>query len=100
MRMPMRMPNPKVLPVPTREGGDASDNVCHFADRLLRRGFPLHLEQRGVVLSPGTWEADLTYLTHLIAPLKEESPAEPLDLWRGNRHIARIDVAQIQEKEH
>jgi len=96
----MRMPNPKVLPVPTREGGDASDNVCHFADRLLRRGFPLHLEARGLVLSPGTWEADLAYLTHLITPLKEESPAEPLDLWRGNRHIARIDVAQIQEKEH
>lgn len=92
--------NPKALPVPTREGGDASANVCHFADRLLRRGFPLHLEQRGVVLSPGNWEKDLVYLAELIAPLKAESPVEPLDLWRGNKHIARIDVAHIQENDH
>ena len=92
--------NPKVLPVPTREGGDASDNVCHLADRLLRRGFPLHLEARGLVLSPGNWERDLAYFAELIAPLQSESPGEPLDIWKGSKRIARIDVSRIQERNH
>lgn len=83
---------PRVLPVPSRTNYPLREEVERLADRLLRRGFPLHVERRGIVLSPGNWDQDLRYLCYLLRPLMSETPiSNPIHIWHGDQFLTNVD---------
>jgi hypothetical protein len=64
-----------------------------LADTLLRRGFPVRLEDRGLALCPGAMPEDVEFLGRLLRRLETSTKAsENCNVWSGLDHLATVAV--------
>ena len=92
---------PAALPVPDFSGHPIPEAWARFADLLLRRGFPVHFEKRGLVLSPGNFEKDVEEF-HRITPERiypRNQNGNPLRVFHGNQEITQLFIEENPERQ-
>jgi hypothetical protein len=80
--------------IPETGGRQKSEGEYLLADTLLRRGFPVCLEDRGLALCSGAMPEDVAFLTRLLRQPRSghvRSPS-PLPVWHEEQKLLEVDI--------